>query len=66
MRVELDKEDLICLVRGGSPSHRALTIPFIKEYCDYSDQYGRYTWHGLEKLSEDSLWNIYYLVKNTK
>jgi hypothetical protein len=66
MQYELDREDLICLIEGSQPSYRAMSIQPLKSLVSYSDQYGRYSWHGLGIFSERQLWSIYQICKTVK
>ena len=63
MTIELTKEMAIHLIRGSQPSYEVLSI--ISSICDYSDQYGRYSWDTskLEAMSVEQLYSLYELVK---
>jgi len=68
MKVQLNKNDLINLVKGSDP---LLTmVKFIEErkFAIYSDQYGRWTWnkHELNKLDEQTLWTLYNVIIKDK
>jgi hypothetical protein len=66
MEATLDREDLIHMIKGSSPSYYAMSVQPIKSLVDYSDQYGRYYWHGLENFNEKQLWGIYQVCKTVK
>lgn len=63
---QLDKNDLITLIKGSQPTHKAMDVSIINMHVSYSDQYGTYSWHGLEDFSEEQLWYIYSLIKKHK
>lgn len=68
MHMELDKADLVSLVRGTDPNYSAMDHPLVK-------QYGRY-WGGfrdewdwdtdrLKKCTEEQLLDIYRICKDS-
>lgn len=65
MNLDLDKEDLVCLVRGSSPSYSVFDHQLLKKAGHfYSDQYARTSWNELHTLTEEELYELYILCKN--
>lgn len=65
MIVDLDREGLIALVRGSSPSYanfkNSLVIKGGHTYCD---NYGWTTWSKLSSLTDDELWKLFNVCKH--
>lgn len=69
MTVDLDKEDLISLVKGITPPYSLFEHPLVKECGSYTGGFvDRWTWHHykLKELNEQTLYNLYQLLKNNK
>lgn len=66
MLLEINKENLIDMIRGSQPSYNM--IERLNGYVHYSDQYGKYTWNevNLKELSEFALMTMYQSIKSTK
>lgn len=67
MKLNLDKKDLISMVKGISPNDIAESNPLIKKNGSYSASYSRWSWsYGtFEKYSEEELYEIYMICKNS-
>ena len=66
MQVELDRKDLEALVKGYGVSYSGFNHPLVKVAGhSYSDQYGRTSWGGLSKLSDEQLYVLYCVCKNS-
>ena len=66
MKVELDREDLKALVNGSSPNFDEFDNPLVKKAGhSYSDQYGRTSWDELNDLTDDEIWELYMVCKNS-
>nr|DAQ97733.1 MAG TPA: hypothetical protein [Caudoviricetes sp.] len=67
MLIDLEKQDLINLVKGIAPSFTAMNEPYIKGMGYYDDYRGSWKWYNtsLEQLDENDLLLIYYLCKNS-
>ena len=66
MTVELDKQDLIALVRGTEPSYEQMEHPLVRIHGRYVGGFvDRWEWNisSLEELSEKLLWQIYQYCK---
>jgi len=65
MNVDLEKEDLINLVNGVSPSYDLFEITIVKKCGRYSGSYGTWDWiHSeLKQLSEEELFELYNICK---
>lgn len=68
MTLDLDKEDLISLVKGTTPIHSLFEHPLIKECGSYDRYLENWIWYTfkLKKLEEQTLYNLYQLLKNNK
>ena len=66
MNLNLDKEDLISLVKGSCPYYSLFNHPVVKACGQYSDNRG-WSWREgeLEKLDENQLFVLYELCKNS-
>ena len=65
MKIEVDKKDLISLVKGSVPSFNDFEHPLVvKGGHSYCDQYGRTSWDSLDSLSENELYDLYIVLKN--
>ena len=66
MTIELDRKDLEALVKGTSPYYSEFDNPLVKlAGHSYSDQYGRTSWDRLNKLSDQQLYRLYEICKNS-
>jgi hypothetical protein len=68
MEVDLDKEDLIALVRSTDPNYELFENPFVKPFGDYQGGfYDRWIWKvsDLHKLTEHRLWELYKMCKDS-
>jgi hypothetical protein len=67
MTVDLDKQDLVTLVCGSSPSYKMMSEYSVElaDIGDYSGSYDRWNWNrsALDKLSEKKLYHLYILLK---
>lgn len=69
MTVDLDKDDLISIVMGRQPNNLLFEHPLVKECGYYTGGFGnRWIWfhYKLKELNEQTLYNLYQLLKNTK
>lgn len=66
MIVNLDKKDLIALVKGSTPGYSTMSHPLVSKNGTYYDQYGRYEWdrYKLAEMTEEQLLDLYYICKN--
>ena len=67
MLVDLEKEDLIKLVKGISPYFTAMNEYHIKGMGNYDDYRSSWEWDetALKQLDESDLLLIYYICKNS-
>ena len=66
MIVELDRKGLEILVGGSSPYYNEFDNHMVKKAGhDYSDQYGRTTWRSLNNLTDDELYELYTICRNS-
>lgn len=67
MKVELDKQDMISLVKGTSPNYKMMDNPVIKQAGRYiGGMSDRWEWKSeIQHLEEAILWEIYQLCKNS-
>jgi len=67
MDLSLEKEDLINLVMGTSPSYEAIGNPIVDKSGHYTGGFhDKWTWdsYKLEKFTEEELFDIYLTCKN--
>lgn len=68
MKQELDKKDLIALVKGTIPNYGIMQNTLVKSNGYYIGGLGdSWHWHQdkLNELSESELWELYQLCKNS-
>ena len=67
MIVDLEKEDLISLVKGKSPSYEIFGNSLVKSCGSYNGSHGTWSWsdHSLNELSEKELFELYCLCKQS-
>lgn len=66
MKVELERTELEALVKGKPPCYNEFGNPLVKKAGhSYSDQYGRTAWGSLEKLTDEELYKLYEICKNS-
>jgi len=67
MTVQLDRQDLICLIKGSSPDYSVFDNPLlIAAGHSYSDQYGTTNWHSLNNLTDYQLWELYIICRKSR
>jgi len=66
MTLELDRKDLETLVKGSGINYKDFDNDLVlKAGHSYSDQYGRTSWDSLGKLTDDELYKLYLVCKNS-
>ena len=66
MKVELDKKDLIALVSGTSPYYDAFEIPLVKQNGYFiGGHVDKWSWNSLKELTEEQLWELYNICKDS-
>lgn len=66
MTVELDREGLEILVKGSEPSFEEFDNPLVvKAGMRYSDQYGTIKWLSLKNITDDELYQLYLICRNS-
>jgi hypothetical protein len=66
MKVELERKDLEALVKGKSPYYNEFDNALVKKAGhSYSDQYARTSWESLSELTDDELYELYIICKNS-
>ena len=66
MKVELERKDLEALVKGKPPYYNEFNNPLvIKAGHRRSDQYGRTNWGSLENLTDEELYKLYVICRNS-
>ena len=66
MKIELDRKGLEILVAGSEPDYNEFDNPLVKKAGhDYSDQYGRTSWRNLSELTDEELYKVYIICRNS-
>lgn len=68
MNIDLSKKDLVNLVKGQSPYYNVMNNPLVKQCGNYvGGFYDKWNWHSteLEKLTEEQLYQLYTLCKDS-
>lgn len=66
MKIELDKSDLIAMVKGKTPEYTLLEHELVKKSGYYTGGFvDKWTWESgkLEKLTEQELFELYTALK---
>jgi hypothetical protein len=66
VNIGLDRKGLETLVKGSSPYYTAFSNDLVKRGGHYySDQYGKTTWNTLGSLTNDELYQLYVICRNS-
>lgn len=67
MILELNKDDLISLVKGQEPSYSAMDHPKIKNLGRFAASYGRWDWghDSFKNMTEGEIYEVYFILKNS-
>lgn len=66
MKVDLDRLGLIILVRSSIPHYKIFNNPLIKKAGhSYYDQSGKTTWSNLDLLTNEELYDLYLICRNS-
>ena len=66
MKVELNRKDLEALVMGGYPNYSEFDNPLVKKAGhSYSDQYGRTSWDNLDGLTDEELYQLHLICRDS-
>ena len=59
--VELEREDLVRLLKGVEPDYEQMENPFVKENGRFNGSYGTWSWNwdAFEGCGEIELWGEY-------
>ena len=64
--IELDRKDLEAMIKGSEHNYHEFNNPLVKlAGHSYSDQYGKTSWSHLNALTEDELWKLRIICKNS-
>lgn len=63
--MELDRKDLIALVKGSEPSHETMSHPLLKRAGSYNGGFNdSWSWnYFLDEFTDDELMQIYLICK---
>jgi len=66
MNVELNRESLESLVKGSDPNYFEFNNPLVKKAGHlYNDQYGRTNWSSLSKLTDEELYQLHLICRDS-
>lgn len=68
MVIELEKEDLVNLVKGSNPHYNVMNDSLIKQCGSFiGGHHDRWEWDNssLEKLTESQLWQMYSVCRDS-
>lgn len=66
MKIELDRKGLEILVAGSQTNYNEFNNPLVKKAGhDYSDQYGRTSWRNLSVMTDEELYEVYLICRNS-
>jgi hypothetical protein len=66
MQIELDRKGLEALVKGSRPNYNEFDNPLVeKAGHNYNDQYGKTSWRNLGALTDDELYELYLICRNS-
>jgi hypothetical protein len=62
----LDKEDLISLLKGTVPNYSIMNNPLIDNNGYFNGSYGTWNWYSkIENLDEETIFKMYMLCKES-
>jgi len=67
LKLDLDKNDLISLIKGTDPNLNVMEHPKIRYRGSYREPYGRWDWNygAFEKCTEEEMYEVYKICKNS-
>jgi hypothetical protein len=66
MKIELDRKGLEVLVKGSEPNYNEFEHLLIKKAGHrYNDQYGNTSWDKLSSCTDEELYNIYKICRDS-
>ena len=66
MKIELTTKELQAMVNGSAPYYDAFNHPLIlKAGHRYCEPYGSTSWSNLDNLTDDELYEVYLINKNS-
>ena len=66
MKVELDRDALETLVKGSQPYYNEFENELVKKAGHfYNDQYGKTNWYKLKDLTDEELYELYEICRNS-
>ena len=66
MKIELDRKGLEILVAGSQPNYNEFDNPLVKKAGHrYYDQYGTSSWYNLNTLTNEELYKLYVICRNS-
>ena len=67
MKIDLDKNDLIRLIKGVDPTYDQMELKVCKYHGTYEGSYGRWSWNymAFDKYTEEELLEFYKQLKAT-
>ena len=66
MKVELDRKGLEALVKGSKPYYNEFGNQLVKKAGhSYCSQYGNTSWDNLENLTDQELYKLHEICKNS-
>jgi len=65
LEVELDKKDLVRMIKGTIPSHSIM--PRLSKFGWHNGTHDSWDWNSCElsKMPEEKLWELYLLIRGT-
>lgn len=67
MEVNLDRADILSLIKGSFVPYEMMENEIIKKMGSFSGSYGRWTWNGSDtNASNEKLLELYYKLKEGK
>lgn len=64
MKIELDREGLKTLVKGSEPDYDEFLNPLVKK-AGHSYFYRRTYWNNLSDLTDEELYELYQICRNS-
>ncbi len=65
MKIEIDRDDLECLIKGHDLDYSKFSNELVKKAGhEYIDCYGRTYWTELKNLTTEELCELYLICKN--
>lgn len=66
MTIDINRKGLIFLILGSNPNYNEIDNPLVKKAGHkYYEQYGTSSWYNLNTLTNEELYKLYIICRNS-